>query len=592
METDSEENPSSSRSQSFQSSQPLFSDKFDICPSPEEVTNYGVKLTEHLVGQGKFSAYAVNTDWFQDAMHFSLKQLGVAIPRRFMPSRRTVNRIIEKKADEEREITKKEIEEAKSKNPDIKFTLQFDDGLVKNGNKENVRAIAVGWHDPVTGINRRFLGLTEEFDKTTNSIRQTLKRTVEDNKIPDNFILLSDAASTNMSLTMNSNSEWFKREHSTCGDHMFHNGFCNGTEDYCRIDNEFKIFFKTIEKTLEKGSRLHLNQVMINVDGWRKLKGICKTRWGSVIDAVESILKNWDILADHPKAKKLPMFAQETMTKHDLQAFFNLIEPFRTSIKVLEGFHQSNGHLMAMELQNVLVFYVNYKANPTNPKMFRGLAGQFIKQCEDYFDGVPAQNGGYKKLKRIDSIRLLQAAFYLPCNMLNHFNPNVTGPVIDENMKKSMHQRYERLNSELQNFITNYETTNESNVSHNSSNSSLMQQSFTKSPLEMEVYQFTALAQKYACSPKSQWPSCLIQFDENQSNRLDANAIFWQSSYAVDTLPTLRKIICPLLAVSASTSLIEGTFSHVNQIRTAKRSRLLTKNLDNFLVLHYARTLR
>ena len=535
------------------------------------------------------SAYQVNTDWFQDAIHFGLKECGVSIPRNFMPSRRTVNRIIERKAAEEREQTKKDIEEATSKNPDIKFTLQFDDGLAKNGDKENVRAIAVGWHDPITGINRRFLRLTEEFNKSTDSIRETLKATVKDYNVPDNFILLSDAASTNMSLTMNSKSEWYGREHSTCGDHMFHNACCNGTAEYCRIDNEFKLFFQTLEKTLEKGSRWHLNQAMLNVDGWRKLKGICNTRWGSVIDAVESLLNNWDILADHPKAKKLPMFANGTIAKHDLQAFFNLMEPFRSSIKVLEGFHQSNGHLMAMELQNILVFYVNYQANSTNPKMFRGLAGQFIKQCEDYFDGVPAQNGGYKKLKRIDTIRLLQVAFYLPSNMLNHFNPNMTGPVLDENMKKSMQQRYERLNNELQNFITNYESPNDS---LNSSNSSLMHQSFSKSPLEMEVYQFSALAQKYASSPKSEWPTCLIQFEENHLNRLDANSIFWQSTYALDTLPTLRKIICPLLAVSASTSLIEGTFSHVNQIRTAKRSRLLTKNLDHFLVLHYARTLR
>ena len=245
-----------------------------------------------------------------------------------------------------------------------------------------------------------------------------------------------------------------------------------------------------------------------------------------------------------------------------------------------------------MELQNILLYNVNYMAHTTNPEMFRGLAGQFVKQCEEYFDGVQAQNGGFKKLKRIDSIRLLQVAFYLPSNMLNHFNPYNTAPVIDENKKKTMYQRYERLHAELNTLIANHDSQNESNVSHNSSNSSLMQQSFTKSPLDLEVYMFTSLAQKYANSPRSDWPSCLIEFDKNQSERLDANTLFWQSSYAKDTFPLLRKIICPLLAVSASTSLIEGTFSHVNQIRTAKRSRLLTKHLDNFLVLHYARTLR
>ena len=552
-----------------------------------------MKLTEQLVGQGKLSSYTLNTDWFQEALYSSIKELGVSIPKNFMPSRQTVSRIIQTKADDEREKTKRDIEAASRSNPDVKFTLQFDDGLVKTGTKENVRAIAVGWFDDITGINRRFLRLTEEFDKTAASIRETLKRTVRDYKIPDNFILLSDAASTNMSLTQNSNSEWHKREHATCGDHMFHNGFSNGIDAYCRINEEFKLFFQTIEKTLEKSSRWHINQIMVNVDGWRKLKGICKTRWGSVIDGVESILGNWEILAAHPKTKKLPMFEKNQITKHDLLEFFRLIEPFRKSIKVLEGFHQSNGHLMAIELHNMLICNVNYMATPTNPKMLRELAGQFVKQIEEYFDGVQAKNGGYKKLKRIDSIRLIQVAFYLPSNMLAHFNPE-NGPVMDENKKISINERYKRLNGELNDLIANYDSQNDSNInlSHNSSNSSLMQQSFNKTPLEMEVYLFSSLAEKYAHSPKSEWPSSLIQFDKNLSNKLDANAMFWQSCYAKDTFPLLRKIVCPLLAVSASTSLIEGTFSNVNQIRTPKRSRLLTPNIDNFLVLHYARTLR
>ena len=555
------------------------------------MSNFGVKLTEHLVGQGKLSAYTLNTDWFQDAIRYSLSELGVVIPQNFMPSRRTVSRIIHTKANEERERTKIDISEAKQKNPDTKFTVQFDDGLIKTGNKENVRAIAIGWFDDITGINRRFLRLTEELDKSSKSITETLKKTVNDYNVPDNFILLSDAASANMSITRNSSSEWFDREHATCGDHMFHNGFSNGIKNFCNNNNEFKVFFKLIEKTLEKGSRWHINQIMMNVEGWRKLKGICETRWCSVIDGVESIHKNWDILSVHPKAKKLPIFEDNKITKNDLEEFFMLIKPFRLSIKALEGFHQSNGHLMSMELQNILITNVNYMASDENPKMLRGLAGEFVKQCEDYFDGVPANNGGYRKLKRIDSIRLLQVAFYIPSNMLGHFYPT---DVKDGNKERSIFERFTRLHGELNALIAKYDSNDDSatNLSHNSSGSSLMQQSFQKSPLEMEVYHFTTLAEKYANAPERDWPSCLTQFKQNQANGLDANALFWQSTYAKDIFPLLRKIICPLLAVSASTSLIEGTFSNVNQIRTAKRSRLLTENIDNFLVLHYARTLK
>ena len=593
LELSEQKSPTSSMNQPVQSSEPLFGEKLVINATDQEILNFGVKLTKNLVGQGKMSAYAMNTEWFQDAMHYGAKELDVGIPKNFMPSRQTISRIIQKEADEEREKTKKDIAEAARQNPDVKFTLQFDDGLIKNGMKENVRAVAVGWFDEITGIERRFIRLTEEFDKSADSIRESLKKAVHDFQITDNFALLSDAASTNMAITQNPNSEWYGREHTTCGDHMFHNGLSNGNDAYRRINKEFNLFFQTIEKTLDKSSRWHINQIMLNVDGWRKLRGICKTRWASVIDGVESILVNWEILAAHPKAKKLPLFENQTITKNDLQAFFNLIEPFRRSIIILEGYRQSNGHLMAMELQNILIFNVNYMANSMNPEMLRGLAAQFVKQAEEYFDGVPAKNGGYKKLKRIDSIRLIQTAFYLPSNMLAFFDPNINGPVLDENKKISMSQRYKRLNAELHELISKYDSQNDAhnNMSHNSSNSSLTQQSFSKSSLEMEVYLFSSLAEKYTNSSKSEWPSILIEFDQNLSKKLDANSLFWQSVYVKDTFPLLRKIVCPYLAVSASTSLIEGTFSQVNQIRTAKRSRLLTKNIDNFLVLHYARTL-
>ena len=59
MESLEQESSTSSLNQPTQSSQPLFSDKLEICPTSEEILNLAVKLTEHLVGQGKLSAYTV-----------------------------------------------------------------------------------------------------------------------------------------------------------------------------------------------------------------------------------------------------------------------------------------------------------------------------------------------------------------------------------------------------------------------------------------------------------------------------------------------------------------------------------------------------
>ena len=464
----------------------------------------------------------------------------------------------------------------------LRFTIQFDDGLIKTGNKENVRALTAGWFDEIDGLQRRFLQISEEFNKNADSLRKTIKEATAKYRIPDDYILLSDAASSNMAISRNSD-----REHTTCGDHCDHNAFKNGCNKCAERNASFKEFLKLIEQTLEKSSRIHLNHLMIHNENWRKLKQACQTRWCSLIDAVESILRVWDILAVDPRAKDLPLFkkvnGQPIITKNLLEEFFNMIEPFRRSIKKQEGYKQSSGQYVAIELQNLLIYYINFNADSSNSTMLRELAREFTKQIEEYFDGV--KDGRHKKMKRIDSIRLLQAAFYIPTNMLQIFKST---KIKDENKKPSVDRRYERMETELRVLIEYYEEDFHPNL--NSSNSTFNQH-FGKKPLETEVFLFTNIAEKYARNKQDDWPPYLIEFQQNLDKKLDAHSIFWNSNYAKETLPLLRKIIVPLLPVSASTSMVESTFSHVNQIRTAKRSRLLTSNIDSFLVCHYARLL-
>ena len=80
----------------------------------------------------------------------------------------------------------------------------------------------------------------------------------------------------------------------------------------------------------------------------------------------------------------------------------------------------------------------------------------------------------------------------------------------------------------------------------------------------------------------------IVQFKESERNKEDANLQFWNSDFTKSVLPNLRKIIIPLLAVSASTSSVEGTFSFANHIRTPTRSKLNTATLDNYLTCLYS----
>ena len=558
-----------------------------IRPDSEALKKFGERIFEYFVGLGKVSANSMESEWMNKGFQLALNEINVEVPDNFLMKRDRGMRFIESQAESHRQKTKKEIADAIKQNPDIQFTFQFDDGVIRNGNKENCRALALGWADKITGINRRFIQLTSENDKSSRSLKTTIEKAATDYGVPDNYILLSDAASANMAISSGDN-----RQHTTCGDHLNHNAFEKGLKQGCEKDPELQHFFQSIEQTLEKSSRKHINQQLMHVNGWRKLKARAPTRWASIVDSTESIIKVYDILQDSPEASKLALFKKKNgnylYTKHDLEQFFEVSVPFRKSIKRLEGTKQSNGHLVAMELQNLLVFYVNYNYDENNPKMFRNLAGQFIKQLEEYFDGV--QEGRRRILKRIDNTRLVQTAFYLPSNMLGYFNPT---SVVNQEKHKEMYDRYKRLHTELTTIIDEHNSkldeSNQSNVSNQSF--SLFQQSHHQSELDSEILQYSSLASKFANQTTGELPSILKTFKKDMEEGRDANTNFWTSEYANDNFPTLQKIIIPLLAVSASTALVEGTFSHCNQIRTPNRSRLLTKHIDNFLVCHYARLL-
>ena len=578
--TISQQNSASSSSNSSTSI-----DERKIKPNSEQLQRFGERIFEYFVGLGKVSANSLESDWMNKGFQLALKEIDVEVPDNFLMKRRKGMRFIEVQAENHRLQTKKDIADAIQRNKDIQFNFQFDDGVIKNGNKENCRALALGWTDKETGINRRFIQLTSETDKTAMSLKRTVEKAALDYGVPDNYILLSDAASANMAVSAEDD-----REHTTCGDHLNHNGFENGLKNCCNENPEFKQFFNSIEQTLEKSSRKHLNQKFMHVEGWRKIKGRAPTRWASIVDSTESLINVWDILETSPDSKNLPIFKKRNSeyiySKRDLELFYDISVPFRAAIKRLEGTKQSTGHLVAMELQTLLVFYVNYNNDENNPNMLRCLANHFVKNLEEYFDGV--QSGRRRILKRIDRIRLMQTAFFLPSNVLGVFNPV---SVQNEEKRNLMYERYTRMHEEFIEIIAEKnEILNSSNQSLLSNKSiNLFQQNHQQSELDVEMQLFSSLASKYSNRTAEEWPSIIKTFDNDLAEGRDANTNFWISTYASDNLPNLQKIVLPLLSVSASTALVESTFSHCNQIRTPNRSRLLTKHIDNFLVCHYAR---
>ena len=154
----------------------------------------GERIFEYFVGLGKVSANSLQSDWMNKGFQLALKEIDVEVPDNFLMKRHTGMRFIENQAENHRKQTKKDISEAIERNKDIQFNFQFDDGVIKNGNKENCRALTLGWTDKETGINRRFIQLTSEVDKTATSLKRTVEKAAIEYGVPDNYIWLTDAA--------------------------------------------------------------------------------------------------------------------------------------------------------------------------------------------------------------------------------------------------------------------------------------------------------------------------------------------------------------------------------------------------------------
>ena len=525
----------------------------------EQWKEWRMIMVQGLFGTGKFAPAALNKPLLRQTLSKALSAIGVVNDiNEILPSTTTAIRMIQTAAYDETMKTKQEIREAIAANPNIKFTLLHDDGTLRNGNNENLRTFAAIWIDQEGCINRRYLKSTAATEKDANAIKNSVLQILREFHIDERYVFLTDAASVNISVASQLNADL-----AICGPHTLHNTVRNGLKEQAAEDEVFRNFFGEIKTTLSKASRKHLNHRMLSEPGWIKMQSYVETRWCSLVDCLNGIVHNWDYL----QGQAVPLI--QNNSRQLVEEFYQMMLPFKYSIKAMESTKRTSGHLVAIELNQLLIYYINYSNDKTKPTLLQNLAKQFVNQIEYYMDGTP------QRRKRICSIRLLQSAFYLPSGYLDCFNVQVD----DEMKQSSINARFERLHNELNDFYAQHTSANTSNHSRRSS--------FGDTQLKVEVSQFSLLAQKYH-ENDAQSPDIIKQFKLDEQNKLDANLNFWMSDYSQQIFPCLRDIILPLLSVSASTSLVEGTFSFANHIRTSTRSKLNTETLNNYLTCLYA----
>ena len=201
---------------------------------------------------------------------------------------------MEHQAQQVTENTKKEILEASNKG--IRFCVSFDDSHIQNGDRENIRAFNVTWHEDGQ-IKTRYLICFEDVHKTGESIRKSLEYVVRKFGIT-NYSICTDAAKANETAA----NLLGNVDQGLCGSHLMHN-IAEKAVKRCKEKNvDFAQLCKLIDAALVKASRQHYNQRLLGVKNYTKIKSICKTRWGSFVTCTESLLANWEILKEnsHP----------------------------------------------------------------------------------------------------------------------------------------------------------------------------------------------------------------------------------------------------------------------------------------------------
>ena len=530
-------------------------------PSPDQWQQFRLIMVQGLFGTGKLAPAALNKPLLRETISKALSAINVTNDaKEVLPSRTTAVRMIQTAAYDRTMITKEEIKKAIAENPEIKFTLLHDDGTLRNGNNENLRTFSIVWIDKEGFVNKRYLKSIAAVEKDAAAIKSSILKLIDEFHIKEKFVFLTDAASTNIAVASQLNADF-----AVCGPHTMHNTFRNALKELAAEETAFRTFFGNIKTVLSKASRKHLNHRMLSEPGWKKMTSYVETRWCSLIDCLASLIHNWTYLEGQQIA------LVQSNSRQLIEEFYQMTLPFKYSIKEMESTRRTSGHLVAMELNQLLVYYINYTCDQSKPTMLQSLASHFVHQLESYMDGV--QNP--RKIKRICSIRLIQTAFYLPSGYLSCFNVTVESQA----KQLSIDQRYNRLKKELEEWLEQHQPANSSDPERRSS--------FGDTELGVEIRQFSMLAAKYHDNIND--ASSIVQnFKSDEQNRLDANLNFWNSDYSKQILPNLRAIILPMLSISASTSLVEGTFSFSNHIRTSTRSKLDTKTLNNYLTLLYA----
>lgn len=547
------------------------------------ITNEQMLEIREIVGEfylPKHGAYYCASPEFSDPLLRILAVFNLHMPenRSLLGSRPTLLKFADEKA---KKIKEKVIEEiALETAKGTHFVILTDDGSLNNGAKENVRTWSTQYIDSEGKLNRRYLTSTDEENKSADSIKSSLDDVKKEFDI-QNYSLCTDGASSNLKLAKLDGENGKSRQLNLCAPHGNNTCAVGAIQATEKEDDNFRQLNIHMHDFLSKASRKKFNQKFMSHDGWVKIKGLADTRWDSVAISLKSILKNYDLL----KEAKIQHPFIDNYSKLVLEEYLAIISPMKTANENMQIATKTSGHLVATYFHKLWVTYMEFSIDQSKPPMLRTFAKHLADQFNQRIEMPTSEQAvSGQKRNRVNLDRVLQSAFYIGNGYLSAFKTKMS---LQEH-QQSVDARVEQYESTINKWaIEQSERTFVADSQNLFANVGM-----TETPLEFEIKQYIILAHRYVNSKDdSQLPQVLKDFKNDAANKQDANAKFWYSEYAKEYLPNLRAHIIKLLPIPASTSMVEGTFSIANQIRTPKRSTLSIKHLNSYLTLRYCRLL-
>ena len=565
----------------------------------------------HLIGRNKLSAYKVTSDSMIEFYKRVLELGGHPYSdQKICSSRKTMMQTVRQYANVIREDLKVELK-------NVKCCVIHDDGTTKHGMNESLRAISVTFVKNGR-FQRRFLHIEKITSKTGKSIADTIAKVMEHYGVTDYYIA-SDGASANHVA-----ARLLGLQNDTCMTHTVNRISESSWDLGEKKITGFKEFMTIVKKLLNKASRKHINAKFCDLENFVKIPSLCDTRWLSLFNCINALLKNHEIILANRSIFGLSQNEFEIFEKKELLIDLrDLLQHSKTALLKLEVQKRPTLYQVLPIFHNFQVHCIKMTCDIERTNIGRQLAFIMKNKINTYIFGDENIS------PRLTTHHIIQTGLNIQSNLFNKFNKplqlqydglSFSGSVsktdlqdeISSNLRSFRSSLYPSL-KEIFKKIDRQPVNNNLNSESSESDQELDLESYTdlsestKSSISLELTQkklkrqeskiFKNLKHEYekfkvfmAVFHSGNYDDDRFKVIIEKYNLLQENKhlSFWSLPDVKLCFPILQKIVMDSIVIPASNAMVESLFSHVSDIKNFRRSKLSEKSLNDLLTLFYA----